>query len=148
MIRLKSLLNETTNTYTLYVDMGGVLFKKMAADAGGSGDQTEFIGNVLWNSIKNLDPIILSAIGTNDVDNKKQTKTKQVVDYLKPTPSIKFVTNGTDKGKQYANKNSILIDDEDANIQSWKNNGGIGIKHKSTDVQATINQLKKYFNLD
>lgn len=148
MIRLKSLLNETTNTYTLYVDMGGVLFKKMGADAGGSGDQTEFIGNVLWNSIKNLDPIILSAIGTNDVDNKKQTKTKQVVDYLKPTPSIKFVTNGTDKGKQYANKNSILIDDEDANIQSWKNNGGIGIKHNKDSVQTTINQLKKYFNLD
>ena len=148
MIRLKSLLSETTNTYTLYVDMGGVLFKKMGADAGGSGDQTEFIGNVLWNSIKNLDPIILSAIGTNDVDNKKQTKTKQVVDYLKPTPSIKFVTNGIDKGKQYANKNSILIDDEDANIQSWKNNGGIGIKHNKDSVQTTINQLKKYFNLD
>lgn len=148
MIRLKSLLSETTNTYTLYVDMGGVLFKKMGADAGGSGDQTEFIGNVLWNSIKNLDPIILSAIGTNDVDNKKQTKTKQVVDYLKPTPSIKFVTNGTDKGKQYANKNSILIDDEDANIQSWKNNGGIGIKHNKDSVQTTINQLKKYFDLD
>ena len=148
MIRLKSLLNETTNTYTLYVDMGGVLFKKMGADAGGSGDQTEFIGNVLWNSIKNLDPIILSAIGTNDVDNKKQTKTKQVVDYLKPTPSIKFLTNGTDKGKQYANKNSILIDDEDVNIQSWKNNGGIGIKHNKDSVQTTINQLKKYFNLD
>ena len=148
MIRLKSLLNETTNTYTLYVDMGGVLFKKMGADAGGSGDQTEFIGNVLWNSIKNLDPIILSAIGTNDVDNKKQTKTKQVIDYLKPTPSIKFVTNGTDKGKQYANKNSILIDDEDANIQAWKNYGGIGIKHNKDFVQTTINQLKKYFDLD
>ncbi len=42
----------------------------------------------------------------------------------------------------------LLIDDDEANIKSWKDNGGIGIKHKSTDVQATINQLKKYFDLD
>lgn len=148
MIRLKSLLIESSTTYTLYVDMGGVLFKKMGADAGGSGDKTEYIGNTLWNAIKNLDPIILSAVGSDANGQKKKTKRKQVDDHLNPTPSIKFVTKGEDKGKEYANKTSILIDDEESNIKSWKDNGGIGIKHKSTDVQATINQLKKYFNLD
>ena len=148
MIRLKSLLIESSTTYTLYVDMGGVLFKKMGADAGGSGDKTEYIGNTLWNAIKNLDPIILSAVGSDVDGKKKEAKRKQVDDHLNPKPSIKFVTNGEDKGKEYANKNSILIDDDEANIKSWKDNGGIGIKHKSTDVQATINQLKKYFDLD
>ena len=44
---------------------------------------------------------------------------------------------------------SLLIDDDEANIKSWKDNGGIEIKtYKTTDVQATINQLKKYFDLD
>jgi hypothetical protein len=149
MIRLKSLLIESSATYTLYVDMGGVLFKKMGADAGGKGTKTEYIGNTLWNAIKNLDPIILSAVDSDVDGKKKETKRKQVADHLTPTPSIKFVTKGTDKGNDgRANKNSILIDDDDANITSWKSKGGIGILHKSTDVQATIKQLKKYFDLD
>ena len=148
MIRLKHLLQEAlTDTYTLYVDMGGVLFKKMGADAGGSGDATEYIGETLWEKIKNLSPIILSAIGNDSDGKKKDAKQKQVNDYLKPTPPIKFVTLGTDK-KLYANENSILIDDEQKNINAWKDKSGIGIKHESTNVQATIDELKKYFNLD
>ena len=146
MIRLKSLLAEQL-TYKLYVDMGGVLFKKMGADAGGSGNTTEYIGKELWEKIKNLSPIILSAIG-NDVDGeKKKIKQKQVNDYLIPTPPIKFVALGTDK-KLYANKQSILIDDQPENINPWIKAGGIGILHNSNNVQATINQLKKYFDLD
>ena len=148
MIRLKSLLIESSTTYTLYVDMGGVLFTKMGADPGGKGKKTEFIGERLWNAIKDLDPIILSAVGSDADGKKKDAKRKQVDDHLNPKPSIKFVTNGEDKGKEYANKNSILIDDGISNINDWNNAGGIGILHKSTDVQATINQLKKYFDLD
>lgn len=148
MIRLKHLLQEAlTDTYTLYVDMGGVLFKKMGADAGGSGDATEYIGETLWEKIKNLSPTILSAIGNDSDGKKKKTKQDQVNKYLIPTPSIKFVTLGTDK-KLYANENSILIDDEQKNIDAWKGKRGIGIKHDSTNVQATIDELKKYFNLD
>jgi hypothetical protein len=148
MIRLKHLLQEAlTDTYTLYVDMGGVLFKKMGADASGSGDDTEYIGKTLWEKIKNLSPTILSAIGNDSDGKKKDVKREQVNNYLTPTPPIKFVTLGTDK-KLYANENSILIDDEQKNIDAWKGKNGIGIKHDSTDVQATIDELKKYFNLD
>jgi hypothetical protein len=148
MIRLKHLLQEAlTDTYTLYVDMGGVLFKKMSADAGGSGDATEYIGETLWEKIKNLSPTILSAIGNVSDEKKKKIKQDQVNKYLTPTPPIKFVALGTDK-KTYADKNSILIDDEQKNIDAWKDKSGIGIKHDSTNVQATIDELKKYFNLD
>ena len=148
MIRLKHLLHEAlTNKYTLYVDMGGVLFKKMSADAGGSGDATEYIGETLWEKIKNLSPIILSAIGNDSDGKKKETKRDQVNKYLTPTPPIKFVALGTDK-KLYATANSILIDDEQKNIDAWKGKSGIGIKHESTNVQATIDELKKYFDLD
>lgn len=148
MIRLKHLLQEAlTDKYTLYVDMGGVLFKKMSADAGGSGDDTKYIGETLWEKIKNLSPIILSAVGNDSDGKKKGAKRDQVNDYLKPTPQIKFVALGTDK-KLYANANSILIDDEQKNIDAWKDKSGIGIKHDSTNVQATIDELKKYFDLD
>lgn len=150
MIRLKHLLQEAlTDKYTLYVDMGGVLFKKMSADAGGSGDDTKYIGETLWEKIKNLSPIILSAVGNDSDGKKKGAKRDQVNDYLKPTPQIKFVALGTDK-KLYANANSILIDDEQKNIDAWESPGanGIGIKHDSTNVQATIDELKKYFDLD
>lgn len=148
MIRLKHLLREAlTDKYTLYVDMGGVLFKKMSADAGGSGDATEYIGETLWETIKNLSPIILSAIGNDSDGKKKETKRDQVNKYLTPTPPIKFVALGTDK-KLYATANSILIDDEQKNIDAWKGKSGIGIKHDSTNVQATIDGLKKYFDLD
>ena len=148
MIRLKHLLQEAlTDKYKLYVDMGGVLFKKMSADAGGSGDDTDYIGETLWEKIKNLSPIILSAIGNDSDGKKKDVKRNQVNDHLKPIPPIKFVTLGTDK-KLYANANSILIDDEQMNINAWEDKDGIGIKHDSTNVQATIDELKKYFNLD
>ena len=48
--RMKSMmrLNENT-TYQIYVDMGGVLFKKMGVDDGGQGDDTDFIGSELWD---------------------------------------------------------------------------------------------------
>lgn len=128
--------------YKLYVDMGGVLFTKMGADEGGTGDKTEYIGDELWKGIKKYKPTILSATGSKNVDNAKETKRKQVKDYLEPIPPIKFVMSGKDKGKEYANENSILIDDSQTNIDSWVNNGGIGIKHNSDNVSKTLDKLK------
>lgn len=146
MIRLKSLLFEQQATYTLYVDMGGVLFKKMSADAGGSGNTIEFIGNELWNNIKKYDPIILSATGAKNKESKQQIKTDQVKKYLQPTPSIKFVESGIDK-KTYANDHAILIDDSKENIDAWESKNGIGILYNN-NLQTVINTLKKYFDLE
>lgn len=144
MIRLKSLLIESSTTYTLYVDMGGVLFTKMGADPGGKGKKTEFIGERLWNAIKDLDPIILSAVSSKD---KEKIKLDQINKYLKPTPKAIFVTTGPGKSSK-ATPKSILIDDDSKNTTPWKEKGGIAIEHDADDVQATINQLKKYFDLD
>ena len=109
---IRRILREETeqknNSYTLYVDMGGVLFKKMGADEGGSGDETDYIGSELWEGIKKYNPTILSATGTKDIDNAKKTKRQQVKDYLNPIPPIVFVTSGKDKGIKYGNENSIL----------------------------------------
>lgn len=146
---IRRILREETeqknNSYTLYVDMGGVLFKKMGADEGGSGDETDYIGSELWEGIKKYNPTILSATGTKDIDNAKKTKRQQVKDYLNPIPPIVFVTSGKDKGIKYGNENSILIDDSQTNIDSWVGNDGIGIKHSSDNVGKTLSKLKQLY---
>ena len=142
---LKEETEQTNNTYKLYVDMGGVLFKKMGADEGGSGDNTVYIGEELWKGIKKYNPTILSSTGSKNAADARETKREQVNDYLTPTPPIKFVISGKDKGIEYANENSILIDDSQTNIDSWVSNGGIGIKHSSDNVKKTLDKLKQLY---
>lgn len=140
---------QKNNSYTLYVDMGGVLFKKMGADEGGSGDETDYIGSELWEGIKKYNPTILSSTGNlatqKEIDDAKKTKRQQVKDYLNPIPPVVFVTSGKDKGIKYGNENSILIDDSQTNIDSWKDNDGIGIKHSSDNVGKTLDRLKELY---
>lgn len=142
---LREETEQTNKSYKLYVDMGGVLFKKMGADEGGSGDETDYIGSELWEGIKKYNPTILSSTGTKDIDNAKKTKRQQVKDYLNPIPPIVFVTSGKDKGIKYGNENSILIDDSQTNIDSWVGNDGIGIKHSSDNVGKTLSKLKQLY---
>lgn len=146
---IRRILREETEqknkSYTLYVDMGGVLFKKMGADEGGSGDETDYIGSELWEGIKKYNPTILSSTGTKDIDGAKKTKREQVKDYLTPIPPIVFVTSGKDKGIKYGNENSILVDDSQTNIDSWVGNDGIGIKHSSDNVGKTLSKLKQLY---
>jgi len=146
---IRRILREETEqknkSYTLYVDMGGVLFKKMGADEGGSGDETDYIGSELWEGIKKYNPTILSSTGTKNIDGAKKTKRQQVKDYLNPIPPILFVTSGKDKGIKYGNENSILIDDSQTNIDSWKDNDGIGIRHFSDNVGKTLDRLKDLY---
>ena len=146
--RIRRILKEETeqnnSSYTLYVDMGGVLFKRMGADEGGKGNNTSFIGGELWDSIKKYKPIILSARGIKNKENNEKTKKDQVNEYLHPVPKIIFVDSGVDK-KEYSNKSSILIDDSQTNINSWKTNGGIGMKYDPNNTKETIESLKKYF---
>ena len=142
---LREETEQTNKSYKLYVDIGGVLFKKMGADEGGSGDETDYIGSELWEGIKKYNPTILSSTGTKDIDNAKKTKRQQVKDYLNPIPPIVFVTSGKDKGIKYGNENSILIDDSQTNIDSWVGNDGIGIKHSSDNVGKTLSKLKQLY---
>ena len=44
--------------------------------------------------------------------------------------------------KNYAKKDSILIDDRISNINDWNAAGGIGILHTST--ATTLDKLSKY----
>jgi len=146
---IKRIIKEETeqkiNSYTLYVDMGGVLFEKMGADDGGQGDDTSYIGGELWNGIKKYNPIILSARGTKNIEKNEKIKINQVKEYLSPIPKIIFVGSGSEKGNDGRAKNSILIDDSKTNIDSWKTKGGIGIQHNPNDVKLTLDKLKELY---
>jgi hypothetical protein len=58
----------------------------------------------------------------------------------------KIFVPGKSLKQQYANPNSILIDDTPIVIEQWNAAGGIGILH--TDAISTITELKKYIDLN
>ena len=58
----------------------------------------------------------------------------------------KIFVPGKSLKQQYANPNSILIDDTLSVIEQWNAAGGIGILH--TDAESTIAEMKKYIDLN
>lgn len=94
-------------------------------------------GKELWNFIEKYSPTLLSTPAPVWADpNCANDKKKWVKRELKSVPLI-LSRNKAD----YAEENTILIDDMDKNLIPWKENGGIAIKH--TSAADTIRQLKK-----
>jgi len=83
----------------------------------------------LWNSIKHLEPNILSA-KNKITPGKKSEKITWVKQNLDNHGTIIIVNDGTEKQK-YAKNTAILIDDMPKNIEEWQNAKGIGILHSS-----------------
>jgi len=100
----------------------------------------------LWSYISKYQPIILSSPST--FKYAKQGKNIWIANNLKPAPSeILYKQTGHKEeaiqGLPEADiKKSILIDDYYRNLAPWKEIGGIGITHRSTE--QTINILKKF----
>lgn len=96
-------------------------------------------GKQLWNYIKKYKPIILTARpSTQDfaVKGKKEWVGRELGPEFAKTA---IVTLGIKK-QNWADPNSILIDDRDRNINQWRSRGGIGVLH--TKTSDTIKQLK------
>ena len=92
-------------------------------------------GKELWNYIKKYNPLILTTPATfqESKDGKKIWCDREL------GPDVPLIFS-KEKG-EYATPNGILIDDYQKKIDNWRNNGGIGILHISTE--DTIKQLKK-----
>jgi 5'-nucleotidase len=56
-----------------------------------------------------------------------------------------IVPGGMKKG-EFANKNTILIDDTKRVVDNFVKNGGHAILHDHANVKSTIEQLKKFLN--
>lgn len=93
-------------------------------------------GKKLWNFIKPCNPKLLSSPSRSQTSQEGK---KQWVD--KHLPGVELILRPASQKQEFANPNSILIDDKPSNIEQWKAKGGIGILHKSAD--DTISQLKE-----
>jgi len=92
-------------------------------------------GKELWNFLKKYDNVKILSKPSKDRLSKKGK-----IIWCKRELGVKPILSF--KKSDYADKNSILIDDLKQNIDEWIQAGGIGILHKNT--KNTIQQLKKY----
>lgn len=96
-------------------------------------------GKKLWRYLRDCpyDVIVLSAPSTHDNGISKKGKIIWCRNHLGPNVNIIL----EDDKFKYAGHNKILIDDLEKNIIPWKERGGIGILHTSTN--DTIHQLRE-----
>jgi len=93
-------------------------------------------GKKLWNYIKKYDPELLSS------PTKKDESIIGKIDWVKrELPGVHLILRSSKNKKDFAKKDTILIDDRPENIEQWINHGGIGILHSSTE--NTIKDLQK-----
>ena len=93
-------------------------------------------GLTYWDYIKKYNPILLSAPSRH-----KHSQIGKRMFAKKKLPTSKLILAFAHQKKDYANENSILIDDRSKNIDQWRAAGGIGILH--TDAASTIEKLKE-----
>jgi hypothetical protein len=94
-------------------------------------------GKELWDHIQSMKPTLLSAPSRDP-----QSRWGKRIWVKKNIPGTPLILAAASAKKNYANKNSILIDDRISNINDWNAAGGIGILHTST--ASTIEKLSKY----
>jgi len=157
-------LREEETEYTIYCDLDGVLvdfdrgyqeltgITTQQADTKGveafwepltKAGATFWItlkwmpdGKQLWNYIKKYNPILLSA-----PSREESSKLGKRVWVKRELPGVKLILKSAVRKQEYANSNSILIDDRKKNIDQWVAAGGIGIFH--TNLNDTIKQLQE-----
>ena len=93
-------------------------------------------GQKLWDYLKPLDPVLLSA-----PSREQSSRIGKAVWVKHKIPGTKLILRYAKQKQELATPESILIDDRQVNIDQWEAAGGIGILHTST--ANTIQQLQK-----
>ena len=156
--------------YKIYLDMDGVItdFDKRFTDLAGMGpreyessfgkekfwdfiDSKEKGGGVgfwvgmpwmpggpeLYNRVAQHNHALLSSPSRSESSKLGKRLWKK-----KYTPNTDLILSLAANKKNYANGDSILIDDRESNIQQWREAGGIGILYKSADqVNKELDKL-------
>lgn len=97
-----------------------------------------------FESIRDLDPVILTACPKTDYKNAAINKRNWVREHLGSDVPVLPVLGGKNKSLFMHEAGDILIDDFVSNIKHWNNLGGYGIHHKSFD--ETNEKLKGYLS--
>lgn len=156
-MRLLKYLKEKKE-FKIYVDMDGVLtdfdeqflrmFKKTSTQVHKEGGDAHFWSVVekgglkfwsempwmrgsrkFWSYVKQFNPTILSAPARSLPDSPKGKK----IWVKRELGGVPLILKRARNKKDYADENSILIDDNMDNISGWKGAGGIGILFKSPE---------------
>lgn len=96
-------------------------------------------GKRFWESIKKYSPCILTSPSRQNTS--RLGKKLWVKENLKPLPKVLFAFSR--EKHQYADSNSILIDDRKRNIKEWEQAGGIGILYDHRKIEEALEGLKK-----
>ena len=105
-------------------------------------------GQELWNAASSLfnDIRILSSAGDCSPDRFKMVEAGKrlwIKNNIPTMPQSKvYIVNGKRFKKNYATKNSILVDDMPITIKEWNQAGGFGILHNSHYYRTTIEELE------
>jgi len=151
--------------YKIYVDMDGVLtdfngqffkyFKRTPEEVHKEGGDPLFWGMVskgglefwskmpwlggskqFWNYVKQFNPTILSAPARSLPQSPKGKK----MWVKRELGNVPLILKRAREKKEYADENSVLIDDSQENINGWRSAGGVGILFKSP--QQALRDLK------
>jgi hypothetical protein len=94
-------------------------------------------GRQLWDFIEPYGPKLLTSPSRDNTS--RLGKRLWVKDNLVPAPEVIFRFG--DAKSDFANENSILIDDKPSNLAAFAAKGGIVIECKDGDVLSVINEL-------
>ena len=96
-------------------------------------------GQILWDFIQPYGPKLLTS--PSEDNTSRLGKRLWVRNHLSPAPEVIFRFG--DAKSDFANENSILIDDKPSNLVAFASKGGIAIECKDGDVSSVINELIK-----
>ena len=94
-------------------------------------------GKQLWDFIEPYGPKLLTSPSRDNTS--RLGKRLWVKENLVPAPEVIFRFG--DAKSDFANENSILIDDKPSNLAAFAAKGGISIECKDGDVSSVINKL-------
>lgn len=95
-------------------------------------------GRELWDFIKPYNPIILTSPSRHNAS--RLGKRLWVKEHLSPVPPVEFRFG--EAKSDFANENTILIDDKPSNLHAFAAKGGIALEVKDGEIQSVINKLK------
>jgi len=95
-------------------------------------------GQELWNFISKYNTKLLTSPSRNNTS--RLGKNLWVKNNLNPKPKVIFAYSSNKQN--YANENSILIDDKKSNINEWTSKGGIALRVKNGDISPVLKHLK------
>lgn len=107
----------------------------------------------LWNYINSLGlyvNILTAPVRdyTSSIEPARRGKTSWVQNHLSPQPRKIIVVDAVDKRKWAISEDgapNVLIDDKKSTIDSWNEDGGIGILHVPGESENSIKILSTYF---